>query len=62
MDKVEIIQRFSGSEKNSRLADKARYIIFKRDIDYFCNKYGISFLSKKKILLRRRLSLFIRHL
>jgi len=62
MKNVEIVQRFSGSEKNNRLADKKRYIIFKKDIDYFCKKYGISLLGKTKILLRRRISLFIKNL
>lgn len=62
MDNVEIIQRFSGSEKSSRVADKARYMIFKKDVEYFCEKYGISLLSKTKILLRRRISLFIKYL
>lgn len=62
MDNVEIVQRFSGSEKSSRVADKARYMIFKKDVGYFCEKYGISRLSLMKVLLRRRVSLFIKYL
>lgn len=62
MDNVEIVQRFSGSEKSSRIADKARYTIFKKDVGYFCEKYGISHFSRMIVLLKRRVSLFIKYL
>jgi len=62
MDNVEIVQRFSGSERSSRTADKERYAIFKKDIVYFSKKYGISCLRRTKLLLKRRIRLFIKHL
>lgn len=52
---VTLRQAFSGSEKQSREAAVQRYRIFRKDIGYFCRKYGISSLKKNVLLLKRRL-------
>lgn len=62
MEDVMIKQRFSGSEKSSRAADKERFEIFKKDISYFCKRFSISKWDKEMLLLRRRASLLIKHL
>lgn len=62
LEDVIIKQHFSGSEKSSRAADKERFEIFKKDVGYFCKKFSISKWDKEMLLLKRRLSLFIKHL
>lgn len=59
---VVLQQQFSGSSQPGRQADQTRFAIFKKDIGYFSKKYGISSVSAKRLLIRRRLSLLYRHL
>lgn len=55
-------QRFSGSEKTKRQDALNRYKIFKKDLRYFCNKYGISSILCRIFLLARRVRIIIKNI
>lgn len=62
MEDAVINQTFSGAEKSSLEADKRRFSIYKKDVGYFCEKYGISRIKKDMHLLKRRLNIYKKHL
>jgi len=55
MKDVVLQQCFSGSERQSRSAAMARYRVFRKDIGYFCRKYGIAAVNQGILLFKRRL-------
>ncbi len=59
MKDVELRQEFSGSAKQSREAAMRRYRIFKKDISYFCRKYGVSPVRRLLLLMKRKLRLLL---
>jgi len=59
LEDVVLKQSFSGSARQSRAAAMQRYRIFKKDITYYCRKYGISPVLRWALLLRRRLRLLL---
>jgi len=59
MQDVELRQEFSGSTKQSRRAALRRFRIFKKDITYFCRKYGISLMRRMLLLMKRRIRLLL---
>jgi len=56
---AELRQEFSGSAKQSRQAALRRYKTFRKDIIYFCRKYGVSFFSRELLLIKRRIRLLL---
>jgi rhamnosyltransferase len=59
LEDVVLKQAFSGSARQSRAAALQRYRIFKKDITFYCSKYGISPVLRWALLLRRRLGLLL---
>lgn len=61
MDAI-IEQNFSGSSRLNAKENKERFLIFKKDMGYFCGKYGVPIFFCKLSLLMRRVSAFLKHI
>ena len=60
MQDVILKQRFSGSEKSDRAAAEKRYSIFKKDVEHFCKKFGISSTACSLFLMKRKIAMNIK--
>lgn len=61
MENVVLEQSFAGSDHLGKKADKSRFLIFKKDVWYFRQKYSVSRIATLIILFRRRMSLLIKY-
>jgi len=59
LEDVVLKQAFSGSARQNRTAAMQRYRIFRKDIMFYCRKYGIPPVLRWALLLRRRLRLLL---
>lgn len=53
-------QHFSACERTSKKMAIERFNIFKKDFEYYCKKYRVSFFDRTYILLKRRAALALK--
>lgn len=59
---VTLEQRFADNEKTTREDSIKRFNIFKKDVRYFCSKYGISSVRCRMFLLARRAHIMLKNI